>query len=729
MHAVFIDTTMTTPPTGGAHKFLLDLCAPMAARGWTLSFVAQPGPERGVVNALRAAGADVREHLWRATDLPEERAASLAAWVNSVRPDAYVISTSPDAGWLALPLLDASIPTVSVAHNDVGAYYEPLKHYGALVDCAVGVSEEIERRTVAECGVPPERARRIPYGVETLPEAEALARVEAAGKGPLKIGYVGRVVVEQKRVLEMAPLAAELARRGVEFELHVVGDGPARGSLEEEMHRLGVGGRVKLWGWLAPAEVRRRLSELDVFLLMSDYEGLSVALLEAMGHALAPVVTDIRSGTGEVVRDGRSGFLVPVGDVQTFADRLERLAREPSLLASLKRGAWEASRPFTVERTADAYVECFEAARAFSSRREAGVARRPGFPLMPSCRSRYPRWARKLKSYLLALPLGARASEEARGGPHLLEVSCIACGGRRLTDLGPLPNFTAGLQGEPAGEGGALSSLYACADCTLRFRVPVPTDEELMHYYGSLSEGECWQYEGEREVWRHVRAALAGAPGRTVLDVGCFRGDLLHFLGGEWERYGVEPSEEARRVARARGIEVIAESLDELRGDGRRFAAITLIDVIEHLPRPLEALDTLARLLEPGGRLVVFTGSTDAWSWRLAGTHYWYCAMPEHIAFFRPSWFRWAAPRLGCGLSALRRLAYSPANFPVRLDQSLKSVAYVGYHRLKEWPLLGRALPSLPVLGRVGAWESCWWTSARDHVLVTLTKKAVDDSR
>jgi hypothetical protein len=418
MHAVFIDTTMTTPPTGGAHKFLIDLCAPLAARGWTLSFVARPGPERGVVEALRAAGADVREQIWRETDLPEERAARLAAWVNSVGPDAYVVSTSPDAGWLALPLLDASIPTVSVAHNDVGAYYEPLKHYGSLIDCAVSVSEEIQRRTVEECGVPASRARRIPYGVDTLPEAEALARVEAStfGGGPLKVGYIGRVVVEQKRVSEMAPLAGELERRGVAFELHVVGDGPARASLEGELRRLGVGGRVKFWGWLKPGEVRRRLSELDVFLLMSDYEGLSVALLEAMGHALAPVVTDIRSGTGEVVRDGRSGFLVPVGDVNTFADRLERLAQDPSLLAALKRGAWEASRPYTVERMADAYAECFEAARALSSQRGAGAARRPGFPVMPSCRSRYPFWLRKLKSHLLALNAGARASGEARGG-------------------------------------------------------------------------------------------------------------------------------------------------------------------------------------------------------------------------------------------------------------------------------------------------------------------------
>jgi glycosyltransferase involved in cell wall biosynthesis len=402
MHVVIVDTTMTTPPTGGAHTFLVDLCAPLAERGWRASFVTQPGPERGIVNALRAAGGEIEERLWPAAALPEERAERLAAWVNDARPAAYVISASPDAGWLALPLLDPKVPTLSIAHNDVGAFYEPLKHYGEFVDCAVSVSREIHRRTIEECGVPPGRARRVPYGVDSLGETEARARADASpAGGPLRIGYVGRLVQEQKRVLEMAPLASELARRGVEFKLHIVGEGPARAALEAEFARRGVAGRVKFWGWLDQSEVKRRLKELDVFLLMSDYEGLSVALLEAMGHALAPVVTGIRSGTGEVVEDGRSGFVVPVGDVNIFADRLERLARDRRLLALLRAGAWEASRPYTVGRMADEYVRCFAEAREINDARDADSRLRPGFPVMPACRSPYPFWLRKIKRRVL----------------------------------------------------------------------------------------------------------------------------------------------------------------------------------------------------------------------------------------------------------------------------------------------------------------------------------------
>src|ERR1700687_3949793 len=143
MHAVIVDTTLTTPPTGGGQTFLIELCRAFTHLGWRMSVVTQPGPELAVVASLVKAGADVHDKIWRRAHLPEERGRALAAWVNSESPDVYVVSISPDAGWLALPLLDPLIPTVSIAHNDVNAFYEPLKYYRLFIDSAVGVSETI----------------------------------------------------------------------------------------------------------------------------------------------------------------------------------------------------------------------------------------------------------------------------------------------------------------------------------------------------------------------------------------------------------------------------------------------------------------------------------------------------------------------------------------------------------------------------------------------------------
>src|SRR5438132_3405504 len=119
MHVCIVDTTLTTPPTGGAQTFLVELCRAFVHKGWRVTIVTQPGPERSVLASLSDVGAEVRDQIWHRAHLPEERGQALAAWVNSERPDAYVVSISPDVGWLALPLLEPSIPTISIAHNDV----------------------------------------------------------------------------------------------------------------------------------------------------------------------------------------------------------------------------------------------------------------------------------------------------------------------------------------------------------------------------------------------------------------------------------------------------------------------------------------------------------------------------------------------------------------------------------------------------------------------------------
>jgi SAM-dependent methyltransferase len=306
-----------------------------------------------------------------------------------------------------------------------------------------------------------------------------------------------------------------------------------------------------------------------------------------------------------------------------------------------------------------------------------------------------------------------------------MSVTCPACNSERVERIGSLPIFTPDYLGKPLDGPNTQSSLYRCSACELRFRSPMATEEELQSYYAGLADEDWWQYEGEREVWRYVRESLTNASIRNVLDVGCFRGDLLSYLGDGWEKFGVEPSQNARRTAQSRGIKVISDTIESLADTDIRFGAITMIDVIEHLPRPLDSLRKLANLLCPGGRLVIFTGTTDALSWRFARTHYWYCAMPEHVVFFRPSWFRWAAPRLGCTVESVRRLPFQRARPSVRLNEALGNVAYVSYKRLENVPVLGTALRHLPIVKRIGSWPGGWWTSARDHVLVTLVKQTL----
>lgn len=303
-----------------------------------------------------------------------------------------------------------------------------------------------------------------------------------------------------------------------------------------------------------------------------------------------------------------------------------------------------------------------------------------------------------------------------------MSTSCIACGSQETVLIGLLPVYTPDFLGRSV-DSFDTGSLYRCLNCTLRFRFPQPTPEQLLSYYAGLEESDWWQHGTARDVWAQVKKEVTALPQTSVLDVGCFRGDLLSYLGESFNRFGVEPSASARDEAQSRGITIIGDTIETLRDEKRRFGAITMIDVIEHLPSPLDSLSVLVRLLVPGGKLIIFTGDTNALSWRLANLHYWYSALPEHVAFFRHSWFRWAAPKLNCDISSYKRLPYQPASLKVRLDEASKNIAFEIYHRLEKIPGVKTILPRVPLLSRVGRWQSCWWTSARDHLLVTLEKK------
>ena len=233
---------------------------------------------------------------------------------------------------------------------------------------------------------------------ESLSAEEVLALSRDKTAECLKIGYVGRIVQEQKRVLDLVPLALELVRRRVCFELYIIGEGPERRILETALEQEGLAGSVKLLGWLSPARVNEELRKLDVFVLLSDYEGLPVALLEAMGNALAPVVTRTESGNTQLVQDGKNGFTVDVGDISAFGERLQLLANDRQRLLLTRRAAWETSRHYSLERMVENYIESFQNAAGKAAERQQREGLSSRYPVMPACRSKYPAWLRKIKN-------------------------------------------------------------------------------------------------------------------------------------------------------------------------------------------------------------------------------------------------------------------------------------------------------------------------------------------
>jgi glycosyltransferase involved in cell wall biosynthesis len=118
-------------------------------------------------------------------------------------------------------------------------------------------------------------------------------------------------------------------------ELDLVGGGELRDDLEERVRRLGLGERVRFLGGRPEEEVRRLLTETDLFVLPSvigsdgNMEGLPVALIEALACGLPAVSSDM-SGIPELVRDGDTGVLARPGDPSALRDALTRVLADPA---------------------------------------------------------------------------------------------------------------------------------------------------------------------------------------------------------------------------------------------------------------------------------------------------------------------------------------------------------------------------------------------------------------
>ena len=150
----------------------------------------------------------------------------------------------------------------------------------------------------------------------------------------LVVGTVA-VLTAQKRLGDWLEAAGRIAGQREDVTFVLAGGGPEEGALRARAEALGLAERVRMPGFRADG--RRVLALFDVYLMTSEYEGLPMALLEAMALGKAVVCTAV-GGIPEVVQEGAQGFLAPVGAVDDLAGHTQRLLADAPLRAAMGRG-------------------------------------------------------------------------------------------------------------------------------------------------------------------------------------------------------------------------------------------------------------------------------------------------------------------------------------------------------------------------------------------------------
>lgn len=211
---------------------------------------------------------------------------------------------------------------------------------------------------------PADRIRVVPNGLE-LPEATNLAtaerdrrRAELCGlhPGAKVLGFVGRLA-RQKRILDLIWMLVLLENIRQDVYLLLVGDGPEREGLERFARELNVESRVLFLGHRQ--DIPAILPLLDVFCLASDFEGMSNSVMEAMAAGLPVLASDIAPNR-ELVQEGQTGFLIPVGDRAGYARAALSLLDHPDQAQQMgAAGRQRMATDFSVAKMIDGYATIY----------------------------------------------------------------------------------------------------------------------------------------------------------------------------------------------------------------------------------------------------------------------------------------------------------------------------------------------------------------------------------
>jgi sugar transferase (PEP-CTERM/EpsH1 system associated) len=229
-----------------------------------------------------------------------------------------------------------------------------------LVSRFVTVSVDLRRWLIATVRLPAHKVVTIHNGVDSdrFSPGDSVEARDALGlpAAATVIGTIGRLdPVKDQAGLIVA--FAGLAGSGSSPILAVVGEGPSRPALENEIRCRSLSDRVRLFG--ERTDVPTVLRALDVFVLPSRAEGMSNTILEAMATGLPVVATEV-GGTPELVEADVTGRLVPPGDPNALEAALRAYVGD-SCLRSLqgKAGRERVLQHFSLERMAQAHVSLY----------------------------------------------------------------------------------------------------------------------------------------------------------------------------------------------------------------------------------------------------------------------------------------------------------------------------------------------------------------------------------
>ncbi len=192
--------------------------------------------------------------------------------------------------------------------------------------------------------------------LSVIPNALPFRPKQFADVSAKRLIAVGRMEY-QKNFPDLLRIWSRVAPTFPDWELHIYGDGWMLDGLRRQAVELGVASQVTFEG--AVSDMETAYASSSIYLMTSHFEGLPMVLLEAQSVGLPVVSYACSSGPRDIITDGEDGFLVPLYDEATFAERLSTLMRDEALRTRMGKAAEVASHRYDLEVIMPQWLELF----------------------------------------------------------------------------------------------------------------------------------------------------------------------------------------------------------------------------------------------------------------------------------------------------------------------------------------------------------------------------------
>jgi len=233
------------------------------------------------------------------------------------------------------PTWGNNVGSIGIIHSDDIEHYDHLHRLGRYWNAVICSNQHLRDEAIDINPSFASKTRVIPYGV-SVPKSTIPLQTRQSQQ-PIRLVYCGRITQHQKRVRDLIEIVKHLKREATPFTLKVIGEGDQFDELKSAWADDILDGRIQMLGRLRREETYDVYRGSDILLLVSQFEGMPIALIEAMACGCLPVVSDIPSGIPDLVNE-LTGYRIPIGDTKAFAEVIEHLRTHPEILQQ-KRSA------------------------------------------------------------------------------------------------------------------------------------------------------------------------------------------------------------------------------------------------------------------------------------------------------------------------------------------------------------------------------------------------------